>query len=109
MTSETAARFKKFFSVSRITALLFGNLALKAVLPEIRGDGLYLLFAVGILHMRSTVGGIRGKAPERRHFGARTKSLRIREPHRNPFLAEFQTQILQIWSNLFLVLHQILR
>ena len=109
MAAQTTARFKQFLSVSRIATLLFGKLAFKAILPEVGRDSLYLLLAVGIAHMWSVIIRVRSKAPEGRHFRAGTKGLGVREPYWNPFLAEFQTHILQVWPNLFLVLHQILR
>ena len=51
----------------------------------------------------------RGEAPERRHLGAGTELLRIFQPNRNPLFAELDANILKVWSDFLLILHQILR
>src|SRR2546425_9673784 len=109
MAAEASARLKQLFAVSGIAALLFGKLSIEAVLPEVGRDRLYLLLSVGITHVRAAIVRSVGKTPEGWHLGARTKTLRISQPNRNPLLAQLQAHIFQVRPNLLLVLHQILR
>ena len=97
MTCETAARFKQILAAILVTLLLRGSLAVKTVLPKVSGDRLQIFRAIRVVR----------ETPEGRHLGAGTKRLRIFQPNRNPFLAELQTHIFQIWSDFFLILLQI--
>src|SRR5258705_7805489 len=105
MTAETTASFKQIFSVRDISTLLLGEFAFETVLPEVRSNRLDLLLAILVAHRRHAIVNRLGETPEGRHLGTRTKTLRIREPYRHPFLAKLQTNILEIRSDLLLVLH----
>src|SRR5436853_3277854 len=94
MTCETAARFKQILAAILVTLLLRGSLAVKTVLPKVSGDGLQIVRAVRVIR----------ETPEGRHLGAGTKSLRIFQPNRNPFLAELQSHVFQVWPDFLLIL-----
>src|SRR6266700_5622230 len=97
MARQAAARLKQVFSVVLVTLRLRRDFAVKTVLPEISGDCFQVILAV-LVH---------GETPKCRHLGPGTKGLWIFQPDGNPFLAQFEPDILQIGSNFFLVLQQI--
>src|ERR1700754_1977498 len=109
MTRQTAARFKELFAVTSVAALLLGKLDVETVLPEIRRDGLELLWTILVAQFSVRAFKWSGEAPERRHFGAGTKRLRVLEPMRYPLFAQLHAHVFQVWTNLLLVLHQVLR
>src|ERR1043166_2074420 len=93
-----------------VTALLLRKLAVKSVLPEICRDRLYLLLAVFIAQWRQRPLISRVcETPEGRHLSSRSKCLRVFQPNWNPLFAQFQADVLQVRSNLLLILHQVLR
>src|SRR5258705_13293423 len=109
MTGEAAACFKQVFSVRNVAALLRRKFAIKTVLPKVSSYRVYLILTVLVAQWRHAGVHRLGETPEGWHLGARTETLRVCQPLRHPFLAQLQTNVLKIWSDLLLILHQILR
>ena len=49
------------------------------------------------------------EAPEGRHLCSGPEALRIQQPNRQPFLAQLDANVFQVWSDFLLILHLILR
>src|SRR5512133_1298002 len=94
MARKAAARFEEFFAIDGIAlGLSFGPRTVQAGLPDKRRKRADLV--VG--------------QPESRHFGSGTKCGRILDPYRNPLLAQLEPDILEIRTDLLLILHEELR
>src|SRR6185437_13757220 len=99
MTGEAAARFKQVFAVGNVAALLLGKFAIETILPEVSSNRLDLFLTILVAQRRHAGVHRLGETPEGWHLGARTKTLRVCQPLRHPFLAQFQTHVLKIRSD----------
>src|SRR6185503_8286528 len=108
VTGKTAACFKQFLSVTRVSAWLSCERVSKTVLPQVGGDRFELIARVFVAHVRFAF-SVRGEAPERRHLGPGSKLLWVLQPDRHPLLTQFHADIFEVWSNLLLILHHVLR
>src|ERR1022692_4750741 len=91
MAGQKAARLKQLLAARGIAGLLLRRRWTgPSRLPHERGERADL---------------VAGEA-ERRHLRARAKSLRILQPDRNPFLAQFEPDVFKIGADLLDVLHQ---
>src|SRR5258706_6426851 len=98
VTGETATRLKQSLAVILVSLLLRGNFAIETVLPKVRRYGFQVLRSLFAVFSETPEGG---------HLRTRTKSLRVLQPNRNPFLAQLEAHVLEIRTNFFLVLLQV--
>src|ERR1051326_407832 len=110
VTRKTAPTLEKSLAVLRVSFCLLRDFRIKTLLPQVSSDGLNLFLTILVAHICAGRAFRQGtEAPEHRHLRVRTKCLRIVQPDRHPFLAQLDANVLEVWSNFLLILHQVLR
>jgi hypothetical protein len=67
-----------------------------------------LISRIGV-GLNAVAGISTAKPPEGWHLGTGPEGLRILQPNRQPLFAQLEAYVLQVWTDLLLVLHQVLR